>query len=111
MVERLRDRVKIQKLTPTANLSGGFTTVNEDVQETWAGVKPMTGKRAIDLGQLLGGQPYEVTMRYREDLTGPNTEIAKNYVLEVDGKKLKIHSVVNQDLKKRYLMVIAYASN
>lgn len=86
---------------PTQDPDNGDLLDNETiVATTWARVRPMTGTRALNAGQILNGKPYEIQVRYRDDVA-----IDEDLIIQWGAKRIAIHSVVEQDAEGTLLLI------
>lgn len=103
---KLRNRVSVKELSTTPDGAGGTTTTWTEILETWANVKPMKGQRLLEYGQLVQGTPYDVTLRFREDIS-----VSKNLRIDFKGKEMILHSVINKDEFGKELNIVAYTKS
>lgn len=99
----LSKRVVVKQTSFVMDGAGGTTPTQSETLETWANITPVRGQRAFQYNQIIQATWYDVTLRYREDLT-----ITKELILEYKGKTLVLHSVINKDEKSRVIQAIAY---
>lgn len=93
--------IKFLANEPTQDPDNGDLISSEtQVAEMWAKVTPMTGSRALNAGQILNGKPYEIQVRYRDDVT-----IDEDLTIDWNGKRIAIHSVVEQDAAGTILLI------
>lgn len=97
---KLRERVTLQAETQTPDGAGGYSLGWSDVATVWASVKPMRGKESLESMQVRDVQPYEVMIRYNSAVT-----VTPKHRLSWNGKLLNIRSVVNRDMRDKYLML------
>lgn len=82
---------------------GGFLPGGEGSEsQLWARVRPLRGTEALRLGQQLNGMVYEVTIRFRSDVSGSNR-------LTWQGKTLNVQQVL-PDENKEFLTLYALDS-
>jgi len=103
LVNKLRDRVKIQVLQKEPDGAGGFLAQWVDVEETWANLVPMKGTRALEFSQTVGFYPVMITMR----LTQLDTITRQIRLIHKD-KGMVIHSVINVDERNFTADIVAY---
>lgn len=79
--------------------------VNNEVTaaDAWAKITPMSGNRALNAGQILNGKPYDIQVRYRGDVL-----ISEEMAISWNGKRLAIHSVIDQDAANEVFSIVAY---
>ena len=103
-IGKLRQRVLIARfLTTHPDGAGGTLPEKKDVGETWANITPMRGARLFEYNKIVQATWYDVTLRFRESVP-----FTKDLAIEYRGRFLTIHSVLNQDEKRRVLNVAAY---
>jgi len=98
----LRERITIFQYNLTQGDAGEQVETREDIKETWADVDPMTEKRALEYGQVLGNRNYFIYLRV-ESIPNLNNEM----LIEWRGRILTINSVLNFDARDVYFQVIA----
>jgi SPP1 family predicted phage head-tail adaptor len=93
--------IKLLANTPTQDPNNGdLISAESTVAEMWAKVTPMTGSRALNAGQILNGKPYEIQVRYRDDVS-----IDEDLIIQWGTKRIAIHSVVDQDAAGTILLI------
>jgi SPP1 family predicted phage head-tail adaptor len=86
---------------PTQDPNNGDLLSDEGaLASMWAKVTPMTGSRALNAGQILNGKPYEIQVRYRDDIV-----IDEDLTIQWGNKRIAIHSVVEQDAEGTLLLI------
>lgn len=80
--------------------NGDLISAETEIATMWAKVTPMTGSRALNAGQILNGKPYEINVRFRDDVT-----IDEDLIIDWNGKRIAIHSVVDQDAAGTILLI------
>lgn len=92
-VGTLRDKVTVKQNSVAADgLGGQLPYVNGSVTTTWAKVLEMTGRRALEYGEIVNGKPYDIWIRKRSAFA-----LDETYTLVYDSKDLTIHSVTKED--------------
>lgn len=87
-----RDEIEIFTLTNGERDSfGAKTSTPSSLGVFWADVSPMKGKRAIEFGRVLNGQPYEIS------LNAEDVEVKPGDFCTFRGKKIVFESVINED--------------
>ena len=108
-IGKMRKRLTVKRVTETTDGIGGATEVYAIQGEEgatgkiWAAVNELTGVRALEYAQVIEGKPYEVTTRYRTDIT-----IDSKCTLTYKSRTLYVHSVTTDDLNKIF-NIIAYS--
>jgi len=102
-IGKMRKRVTIKRVTETSDSIGGATEAYSTTGTCWAAVNELTGYRALEYAQVIEGKPYEVTTRYRADIT-----IDSKCSLTYKTRTLYVHSVTTDDLNKVF-NIIAYS--
>lgn len=126
---KLRERITFQQLVTEPDSTGGLLPStngfsdefsNEfqkqvgwvDILTTYADVESAKGQRLLELGQIVQGKPYDVTIRYRSDFLTLDeikpTTLQTKFRIMFKGKELYIHSVDNRDEKNRFYDIICY---
>lgn len=101
---QFKHRITLIHNEPTQDPANGDLISSETaVADMWAKVTPMTGNRALNAGQILNGKPYEVQVRYRDDVV-----IDEDKMIQWAGKRLAVHSVVDLDASGTILQIMAY---
>jgi SPP1 family predicted phage head-tail adaptor len=101
-IGQLNRRLEAQKLTKTANGSGGFTEAWPTVYTTWAYVGPIKSMRDMVALQNVQGNSYEVFIRYT-----PSHEVSKDIRFLYEGKILVINSQQEYtEGRKRFVRLI-----
>lgn len=102
-IGKLRKRLSVKELSTVPDGAGGTEPTWTEVLSTWGSIKPMKGRRLMEYGQIVQGTPYDITLRYREDLT-----INKDFKIDFDGKEVILHSVINKDERNNILEIVGY---
>lgn len=102
----LRERITIFKYNLTQGDAGFQDQEREDVKETWADVDPMTEKRALEFGQIVGNRNYFIYMRV-ESLPSLNNDMLIEWTDKGVSRILVIHSVLDFDARGVYFQIIA----
>lgn len=97
-IGEMRHRVTLQRLVEQPDGNVGITPTYEDIATVWADVETVTGLVYFDGRQTEGATSYRITIRYRSDIT------SEQWVL-YDGRRLRIRSVVNLKVRKRFLIL------
>ena len=79
---------------------GTFTTI----ATVWAKVKPLTGFRALQFGQIVGNKPYEIEFNYQKS----NFTVNEQNVLEFESKNFAVHSVIEINEDRKIIKILAY---
>ncbi len=98
----LNDRIKIIGITTIVDDSGYQEETQQELKETWCEVKPMSEKRALLQGQILGERFYFIYMRFQSF-----PDLNNDHFLEWGDKLLTIHSVTDLEARGHYLEIIA----
>lgn len=110
LFSKYRHRITIQEESRVADGQGGYTTGWTDILTTWGKVEPIKGQQTLEAGQIVGGKPYKVRMRYRNDLVsqgGSHAEIVNTNRLKYDNRILDIHWVGITDERDREYQITA----
>ncbi len=92
MLGTLRDRVVIQQPTETRNTQGGVTQTWGTLATVWANVKAVPrGDEQIAQGRIAAIGDYDVTIRYRADVT-PKMRLSWTPYQATAAKTLEIHA-------------------
>lgn len=98
---RLRDRVTIRREVNTKNARGGldrsWTTLGSEIP---AEVRSINGREAVIGSVLQGVAHFQVTLRYRSDVS-----VADQLVW--NGRELNVHSAEDRLGDRRWLMIHA----
>lgn len=99
----LRDRIEILSITGTVDASGHLDEGITVLKETWADFVPMSERRALEQGQVLGNRPALIYLRV---LSFP--ELNNDHFIRWRDNIYTIHSVKNLDARDVYFEVIAF---
>lgn len=88
--------------TDAGDGQGGGAVTESKTGESWAHIEPMTGQRAVELGELLHTQPYLIFMIYRDDIT-----IDESSILKSGSRTFVVHSIGNIEERDQVLTIIA----
>jgi SPP1 family predicted phage head-tail adaptor len=94
--------VTLESYTYSTNSAGGIAAVLADsLVDIWANVKPLNGGNVINQGQDKNFAYFEITIRYRPQVT-------ENWTINYNGQTLKIKQMqVDDESYKRYLIIYA----
>lgn len=95
-----RERVEVYVDVPEKLPNGDITGQRSHVVTLWARVEVLKGTRALNAGQILNGQPYEVEVRNPAPV-----QITADMLLEWRDQTITIHSVAPVDLKRNTLLI------
>jgi len=89
---------------------GGYTNTWTDDLTVWADIQPMTGRQALQEGQIQGEQQFKVYIRYTNDF---NSELDNDYrIVYLPGspneKIFNIHSVENPGFDREFYVITAW---
>ena len=92
-IGRLRDRVTIQTLKQTRDITGEILETWEDGHTLWASVNMISSKEAISSGAELASGTVRIWIRYRKDINATsrikvNTGPLAGRVLNIIGQPL-----------------------
>jgi len=99
----LRDRIEILELTTEVDSSGFLEETITVVKETWGDFVPMSEKRALEQGQVIGNQPSIIYIRV---LSYP--ELSNDNFIRWRDMVYSIHSVKNLDARDVYFEIIVF---
>lgn len=125
---KLRERITFQQLVTKPDSTGGLlpntTGFNEnyaqlnkqkgwvDILTTYADVNSAKGQRLLELGQIVQGKPFDVTIRFRSDFLALDTiepsSLKTEFRIMFNNKELYIHSVDNRDERNKFFDIICY---
>jgi SPP1 family predicted phage head-tail adaptor len=88
----LRHSVIIQSSSQARSTTGGFTLSWATVDTVWAGIRPLKGSEVVDMPQVKGTNPVEITIRYDPDIT-----MSVGYRILRGSQIYDINAVVNVD--------------
>jgi len=97
-IGQMKQWISVYTSTSTSD-SGGLTQTRSLLFESWAHVKPLSQARAFYYGITENYKAYEITLRYRSNLTTKET-------IEWGTKVLTISSVINTDSDLNEMKVI-----
>lgn len=95
-IGQLRHRLTIEEAVKTDDEGGGATLVWNTVDDLWGAVEALSGKESVEADRLSGRATYNVTIRYRDDLT-PSMRFRR------DSEIYEILSVLDEDGRRRFL--------
>ena len=109
-IGRFDKRIKFQYQTRVSDGMGGYTNTWTDDLTVWADIQPMTGRQALQEGQIQGEQQFKVYIRYTNDF---NSELDNDYrIVYLPGspneKIFNIHSVENPGLDREFYVITAW---
>lgn len=98
----MRDRVVFKAPVDFPLDGGGFVTEFVFSFEEWTKVEPLSSRRTLQDNQieLVDGMRFNV--RYRS-----SPQPTKSMLVEYEGKKFTINSIVEVDQRKRYWQIVA----
>jgi SPP1 family predicted phage head-tail adaptor len=102
MTGQLRHRLKLFNPSEVNDDMGGGTNTYSYVSTVWGRAKRITGTRYLEFTQLVKGEPYDITLRYRTDIT-----IGKSSRFTFGTKNIFVHSIL-EDEKKQYFYIIGW---
>ena len=97
---KYRKRVKIERVTETADGIGGATEVYSQTGTAWAAVDELSGARALEYNQIVEGKIYEIKTRYRTDIM-----IDGKCRFTYKNRSLYVHTTTTDDMNKEYLII------
>ena len=95
-IGRMRHRVTIQKPTATTDTGGGSSVSWGTLKEVYADIQPQSGNYQFEHEQEKEKVTHKLIMRYRAD-------IGTNYRIKYGSRIFNIHSIINEDERKRFL--------
>ena len=98
-IGRMRHRVTIQSPTATADSGGGRSIAWGTLKEVFADIQPQSGRFVFQHGQEKEKVTHKLIMRYRAD-------IGTNYRIKFGTRIFNIHSILNEDERKRFLTLL-----
>lgn len=96
---KLNKRVTIQQVTRTSDGGGGYTEAWAALATVWANVEPQSGSERWTAGQQGAGVEWQVTIRYRDDVT-PLMRVLYG------SKVLNIRAVMDPDARSERLVLV-----
>lgn len=108
---RFKHKVSLYKLVQVDDGAGGSEESRQLLIDTWGSFEPVTGSRIFQYGQIIDGKPYEIKMRYREDLkvfSDDNSEITRNLLLIFRNREFQIHSINIDFEERRFISIVAW---
>lgn len=99
----MRFKVELQKRTDTDDGFGGCTTTWSTVESVWADIAPINNFEKYKGMQIQSGVTHDISIRYRSD-------VGLDWRLKFSDKIFGIKKVINPDLRKRYLQILAEES-
>ena len=108
----LRERLTLNQITTAKGTDGYLTPTVTPLETVWAKVDFEQGTRKTDSGQIVEDQPYIITIRYRDDLTGTSDkELTKQFTLTWNSLTLIIHGIKYIDIKRRFIQLKCYGQD
>jgi len=109
-IGRFDKRIKFQYQTRVSDGMGGYTNTWTDDLTVWADIQPMTGRQALQEGQIQGEQQFKIYIRYTNDF---NSELDNDYrIVYLPGspneKIFNIHRVENPGLDREFYVITAW---
>lgn len=95
-IGQLRHRLTIEQADRPEDEGGGAALVWSSLAEVWGNVEAKSGKEGIEADRVSGNATYNITIRYRDDLT-PSMRFRR------DGEIYEILSVLDEDGHGRFL--------
>lgn len=80
---KLRELITIQRPAETQNSRGGYTTDWVDYASVRAEVKAISGREAVLDHTLLGISTFQITIRFREDITAADQVLWRGRTLNI----------------------------
>lgn len=99
-IGNLDQRIKLQRKTLARAGAGGSTASWSDIVETWAEVKPLSGRERQQADREEASSNYEVKIRYRDG-------IKEGDRVEWLGRHLNIRFVRKEGPRPQYLILEA----
>lgn len=103
MIGDLNRRITLQEEIKVADGAGGFTSSWQNVAdnpEIYASIIPLTSGEILHYSKLSHKVNYQITIRYRDDITSAMRITHAN-------KSYEIKSVINIQGKNKYLKILA----
>jgi len=100
-VGKMDDRVTFQTSTQTKDALGGYSASWTGEVSTWAYVQPMKGSEALEVSQIVNGQPYECEVYY-DDVPG----LDMHYRVEYEGEIYELHSIVKDERRNVWTLIM-----
>ena len=109
-IGRFDKRIKFQYQTRVSDGMGGYTNTWTDDLTVWADIQPMTGRQALQEGQIQGEQQFKIYIRYTNDF---NSKLDNDYrIVYLPGspneKIFNIHRVENPGLDREFYVITAW---
>ncbi len=104
-IGKMRDRIRFDIQTKTADGQGGFTTTYAEEFTAWGSVRETGGDREMRTNQLAYNVAYEIIARYRN---GDSAEPLNKYRIVYNGLNLTIHTILTND--ESTVKIIAYST-
>ncbi len=102
MIGRLRRRVVIEERTRTPDAGGGAVETWSPRATVWAWVKPIDGSERVSAEQRQSGARYDITIRYR-------TDVSLAHRMRLDGVPLSIHAIKDPNDHRHWLVLTCHA--
>ena len=99
-------KIAFYQLSIVADGQGGTSGVYSLVYSCRAAVTPLTGRRALEDGQIEGIRPMQFTIRWR-----PSAFPAANLILLYKGIPHSVYSIVDTNNKRQELVILARAKD
>lgn len=85
-----------------------------DLKTVWGMVRPNTGRREFEDGQLNGNIPYQVELSYNQNLVASfladeGLSNRKKRLKLIDNTLITIHSVINDKMRNKTLLITGWA--
>ena len=107
-MKRLSSMWDLYQVTEVDDEAGGTEETAEFVKKVHVSITPMQGSRADQYSQIINGKPFNVKMRYTNELTGDDSTVTKNYYFQKGTRKLFIHDLTKVNEDNRNLDIIAW---
>jgi SPP1 family predicted phage head-tail adaptor len=100
---KLNQRITFWANNAVSDNYGGEIDNWTEVQTTWANIKGLTGRRELEFQQVVNGKPYEIVVRWRNDIS-----ITETNKIVWEGRTLYLHSVIDEDSQNWFYKILAF---
>lgn len=108
----MRERITLNSITTVKESDGFLTVTSVPVATVWSKVDFETAGRQTQGGQIVENQPYNIIIRYRNDLDpSQSNQLTKQYTVTWNNTELTIHSIKFIDIKRRFIEIKAYGQD
>jgi len=96
----LRHRIQIQAPTLERGPRGEWSNDFDPVVTRWGSISPLTGREQLDAGKMEATVTHRIVIRYY-------AQLKPTYRLISQGRVYNIESIVNVDLRRRTMEILA----